>query len=213
MELSDLITIILFIIPGWISLYFIHIMVGYEPPKNNFERLIEYIFHNTVVIFLLWLFYKFVLKETFQYGLTNFIYIFPFAIAWGLIFSLLTWLLNKFELLPAGMRFNSSLFNDIYRNWFKDGYVKIRLKSGIILKGWIYYTEYDPQDNKNYIALVNYKRLREKMKSTKVSYEVIQEQNISNYQMIVVDVDNADYIELSHNRMIKLIKGKMLKAN
>lgn len=205
MELQDLITILLFIIPGWISLYIIKFIVGYEHPRNNFDKLINYVFHNVVVLSLLGLYCKFVLKEEFVYGLNNFLYILPFAFLWALIFIIISWILNKYNLIPNGLKFNSNVFREIHHKWFKDGYARIRLKSGVVLKGWIYATNYYAEDNKFYLVLAKYKRLSEDQSKDKLNYNEIYKPK--DYQVILIDYDNVDYIEYSHKRMKEKFKN------
>lgn len=209
MELTDLITIFLFIIPGWISLYLIHIIIGYEYPKNSFDKLVVYVFHNAIPISFLWSFHTFILKKGFTYGIENFVQIIPFAVLWGILFSFLSWLINKFNLLPNGLMFNSNIIREINRKWFADGYVRVKLKTGTLLKGWIYSTQYSGEDNKYYLALAKYKRLVEYTHNKKLKYREVSRP--SNYQIALIDYDNVDYIEYSHKRMRDVINKKLSK--
>jgi hypothetical protein len=210
MSVDHYISLLLFMMPGSVSLYIIHSLVGYGFPRNTFDKTISYLFHTTIAYLIIQLFYIFYYKENFTYSLDTFLWVIMSAILWGALYSGLKFIFINYELTLGCAFMNSHLMTYLHRYWFKDGYVRIKLKSGEIFQGWLYAATNDFEKTKFYLTIACFRRCG-KISSMKGKKYEIKPKNFDDYQIMLIDLDNIEYIQYSHERMEKIIEKKLKK--
>jgi len=183
---SDVITIILFFIPGYISICFINIVVGFNIPKDKIEKVITYILHSSVSIII----YKGILylstKKITAYEIEDLFFVLLISPFWGIFYGFIIKLIDKKGWLPYGLVMSNNMFRKFHRDWFRGRWVRVKLKSGDIYKGWLCTYEDDYENNIHHIGLADVSKLDQK-------YNVIKKLGYSVMLINFNDVYTLEY--------------------
>jgi len=190
---SDVITIILFFIPGYISIYVINIIVGFNIPKDKIEKVITYILHSSISIIIYKTILFFFTKEITSYTIDDLFYVLLISPFWGMIYGFTIKFIDKKGWLPYGLVMSNNMFRKFHRDWFRGRWVRVKLKSGDIYKGWLCTYEDDYESNIHYVGLADVNKLNQK-------YKVIKKLG---YSVMLINLNDVETIEYYSKNFFK----------
>lgn len=199
---NDVATILLFVIPGYISIKICNYVGGYNTPKEKFDKIIVYIMHSFASIliytFLVFLFTKQINTLNLNnYVINDFVLVLLISPFWGSLYGFITKVADEKGLLPHGIVMSNNMFRKFHREWFKGRPVRIKLKSGDLYKGWLCTYEEDFENNTHYIGLADVSKINSE-------YKVIKKLG---YSIMVINIENLETIEYYSSKFKDYIKS------
>ena len=204
-DFTTIIGLILYIIPGYLTLFVVNIMIDYPFEEKQLEKIIQYLFISgicyviaiTLLIVILgsidviWsLHTSYFLKEIFGKNLIYLavlaMFVSPFL---GMFLALFYfgkgYPYNHFKRHTTKIYFKS-LFSKLFQDEFRKGcWVSIHLKNGNILNGQVINYDCDEERRDYFISLINVGEYNSKLKPLKKLKG----------EKIVINLKNAEYIE------------------